>query len=121
MQKYAYGRWGRHLDDNHKENNSQDQVVDGNVEAEKRPQPKKRAEPKKKVEPKRATKKVATKEPKKTAKNSGGNLLPAKVRGGGDAPEGEERAAEREQPLRGAQGHPPGGRAERERQLAAGS
>ena len=57
----AYGRWSRHVNDYHNENNSQDQVVDGNVEAEKRPQPKKRAEPKKKVEPKRATKKVAKK------------------------------------------------------------
>ena len=66
----AYGRWSRHFNDYHHENNSQDQVVDGNVEAEKQPQPKKRAEPKKKVEPKRATKKVATKEPKKTTKNS---------------------------------------------------
>ena len=44
-----------YVNDYHNENNSQDQVVDGNVEAEKRPQPKKRAEPKKKVEPKRAT------------------------------------------------------------------
>ena len=47
----AYGRWSRHFNDYHHENNSQDQVVDGNVEAEKQPQPKKRAEPKKKVEP----------------------------------------------------------------------
>ena len=69
----AYDRWSRHVNDYHNENNSQDQVVDGNVEAEKRPQPKKRAEPKKKVEPKRATKKVATKEPKKKAKTPGGN------------------------------------------------
>ena len=61
----AYGRWGRHLDDNHNENNSQDQVADGNVEAENRPAPKKKAEPK------RATKKVATKEPKKKAKSGG--------------------------------------------------
>ena len=60
----AYGRWGRHLDDNHNENNSQDQV-DGNVEAENRPAPKKKAEPK------RAAKKVATKEPKKKAKSGG--------------------------------------------------
>ena len=72
----AYGRWSRHVNDYHNENNSQDQVVDGNVAAEKRPQPKKRAEPKKKVEPKRATKKVATKEPKKTAKNSEGKQRP---------------------------------------------
>ena len=72
----AYGRWSRHVNDYHNENNSQDQVVDGNVEAEKRPQPKKRAEPKKKVEPKKATKKVATKEPKKTAKNSRGKQRP---------------------------------------------
>ena len=61
----AYGRWGRHLDDNHNENNSQDQVDDGNVEAENRPAPKKKAEPK------RAAKKVATKEPKKKAKSGG--------------------------------------------------
>ena len=61
----AYGRWGRHLDDNHNENNSQDQVADGNVEAENRPAPKNKAEPK------RATKKVATKEPKKKAKSGG--------------------------------------------------
>ena len=45
--------------------NSQDQVADGNVEAENRPAPKKKAEPK------RATKKVATKEPKKKAKSGG--------------------------------------------------
>ena len=45
--------------------NSQDQVVDGNIEAENRPAPKKRAEPKK------ATKKVAMKEPKKKAKPGG--------------------------------------------------
>ena len=55
----AYGRWSRHFNDYHHENNSQDQVVDGNVEAENRPAPKKKAEPK------RATKKVATNEPKK--------------------------------------------------------
>ena len=51
MQKYVY--------------NSQDQVDDGNVEAENRPAPKKKAEPK------RAAKKVATKEPKKKAKSGG--------------------------------------------------
>ena len=61
----SYGRWSRHVDDKHKANNSQDQVDDGNVEAENRPAPKKRAEPKK------ATKKVATKEPKKKAKSGG--------------------------------------------------
>ena len=61
----AYGRWSRHLDDNHNENNSQDQADDGNVEAENRPAPKKKAEPK------RAAKKVATKEPKKKAKSGG--------------------------------------------------
>ena len=44
---------------------SQDQVDDGNVEAENRPAPKKKAEPK------RAAKKVATKEPKKKAKSGG--------------------------------------------------
>ena len=44
---------------------SQDQVADGNVEAENRPAPKKKAEPK------RATKKMATKEPKKKAKSGG--------------------------------------------------
>ena len=49
----------------HNENNSQDQVDDGNVEAENRPAPKKKAEPK------RAAKKVATKEPKKKAKSGG--------------------------------------------------
>ena len=46
-------------------NNSQDQVDDGKVKAENR------LEPKRKVEPKRATKKVATKEPKKKAKSGG--------------------------------------------------
>ena len=46
-------------------NKSQDQVDDGNVEAENRPAPKKRAEPKK------ATKKVAMKEPKKKATPGG--------------------------------------------------
>ena len=61
----AYGRWSRHVNDYHNENNSQDQVVDGNVEAENRPAPKKKAEPK------RAAKKVATKEPKKKAKSGG--------------------------------------------------
>ena len=61
----AYGRWSRHVNDYHNENNSQDQVDDGNVEAENRPAPKKKAEPK------RATKKVATKEPKKKAKSGG--------------------------------------------------
>ena len=50
---------------NHNENNSPDQVDDGNVEAENRPTPKKKAEPK------RAAKKVATKEPKKKAKSGG--------------------------------------------------
>ena len=62
----AYGRWSRHVNDYHNENNSQDQVDDGPVEAENRP------EPKKKAEPKRATKKVGTKEPKKKAKKPGG-------------------------------------------------
>ena len=33
----AYGRWSRHVNDYHNENNSQDQVDDGNVEAENRP------------------------------------------------------------------------------------
>ena len=61
----AYGRWSRHVDKKHNASNSQDQVDDGNVEAENRPAPKKRAEPKK------ATKKVATKEPKKKAKSGG--------------------------------------------------
>ena len=61
----AYGRWSRHADEKHNANNSQDQVDDGNVEAENRPAPKKRAEPKK------ATKKVAMKEPKKKAKPGG--------------------------------------------------
>ena len=61
----AYGRWSRHVDKKHNASNSQDQVVDGNIEAENRPAPKKRAEPKK------ATKKVATKEPKKKAKSGG--------------------------------------------------
>ena len=61
----AYGRWSRHVNDYHNENNSQDQVDDGNVEAENRPAPKKKAEPK------RAAKKVATKEPKKKAKSGG--------------------------------------------------
>ena len=41
----AYGRWSRHVNDNHNfENNSQNQVDDGNVEAENRPAPKKKAE-----------------------------------------------------------------------------
>ena len=40
----AYGRWSRHVNNYQNENDSQDQVLDGNVEAEKRPQPKKRAE-----------------------------------------------------------------------------
>ena len=40
-------------------------LIDGNVEAENRPAPKKKAEPK------RATKKVATKEPKKKAESGG--------------------------------------------------
>ena len=61
----AYGRWSRHVDKKHNASNSQDQVVDGNIEAENRPAPKKRAEPKK------ATKKVAMKEPKKKAKPGG--------------------------------------------------
>ena len=61
----AYGRWSRHVDKKHNASNSQDQVDDGNVEAENRPAPKKRAEPKK------ATKKVAMKEPKKKAKPGG--------------------------------------------------
>ena len=61
----AYGRWSRHVDEKHNTNSSQDQVDDGNVEAENRPAPKKRAEPKK------ATKKVAMKEPKKKAKPGG--------------------------------------------------
>ena len=61
----AYGRWSHHVDKKHNANNSQDQVDDGNVEAENRPAPKKRAEPKK------ATKKVAMKEPKKKAKPGG--------------------------------------------------
>ena len=55
MQKYV----------KHNTNNSQDQVNDGNVEAEKLPALKKRAEQKK------ATKKVAMKEPKKKAKPGG--------------------------------------------------
>ena len=54
-----------HVDEKHSANKSQDQVDDGNVEAENRPAPKKRAEPKK------ATKKVAMKEPKKKAKPGG--------------------------------------------------
>ena len=58
----AYGRWSRHLDDNHNENNSQDQADDGNVEAENRPAPKIRAGPKE------ATEKVAMKEQKKKTK-----------------------------------------------------
>ena len=33
----AYGRWSRHADEKHNANNSQDQVDDGNVEAENRP------------------------------------------------------------------------------------
>ena len=61
----AYGRWSHHVDEKHSANKSQDQVDDGNVEAENRPAPKKRAEPKK------ATKKVAMKEPKKKAKPGG--------------------------------------------------
>ena len=65
----AYGRWSRHVNDNHNENYSQDQVDDGNVEAENRP------EPKKKVEPKRATKKVATKELKNEATKPDGKQL----------------------------------------------
>ena len=43
----AYGRWSHHVDEKHTANKSQDQVDDGNVEAENRPAPKKRAEPKK--------------------------------------------------------------------------
>ena len=61
----AYGRWSHHVDEKHNANKSQDQVDEGNVEAENRPAPKKRAEPKK------ATKKVAMKEPKKKAKPGG--------------------------------------------------
>ena len=41
----AYGRWSHHVDEKHNANKSQDQVDDGNVEAENRPAPKKRAEP----------------------------------------------------------------------------
>ena len=61
----AYGRWSHHVDEKHNANKSQDQVVDGNVEAENRPAPKKKAELK------RAAKKVATKKPKKKAKSGG--------------------------------------------------
>ena len=61
----AYGRWSRHVDDKHNANNYQDQLYDGDVEAENRPAPRKRAEPKK------ATKKVAMKEPKKKAEPGG--------------------------------------------------
>ena len=65
LQKCVNGRWSHHVDEKHHANKSQDQVDDGNVEAENRPAPKKRAEPKK------ATKKVAMKEPKKKAKPGG--------------------------------------------------
>ena len=62
----AYGRWSRHVNNHlNEKNNSQNQVDDGNVEAENRPAPKKKAEAKS------ATKKVATKEPKKKAKSGG--------------------------------------------------
>ena len=72
----TYGRWSRHVHDHHNEDNSQDQVDVGNVEAKKRLEPKKKAEPEKKAEPKRAAKKVATKESKKKAKKPGGEQRP---------------------------------------------
>ena len=46
----AYGRWSHHVDEKHSANKSQDQVDDGNVEAENRPDPEKSAEPKKSYE-----------------------------------------------------------------------
>ena len=62
----AYGRWSRHVNDHRRENNSQDQVDEGGDDAENRPKLNKNAEPK------IATKKVTTKEPKKTANKSEG-------------------------------------------------
>ena len=37
----AYGGWGRYVSQHHNENDSQEQVVEGNVQSEKQLQPQK--------------------------------------------------------------------------------
>ena len=57
----AYGGWGRYVSQHHNENDSQEQVVEGNVQSEKQLQPQKI------LESNRATKEIGTKGLRKKA------------------------------------------------------